>query len=91
METILEILRKARDKYYYIGQGIGVLDADLKEIEDKYLPDKSRCLDEILKRRIQRGGLTCSLLCQSLRGAERDDVAQEIEALDLNNSSCKYI
>ncbi len=83
---ILNVLVKAKDKYYYIGKGIGVSDEDLGEIEDKYLPDKVRCLDEILKRRIRQGGLTRSLLCQSLRRVlvGRDDVAQKIEALELH-------
>ncbi len=84
---ILKVLKKARDKYYYIGKGIGLDDADLKEIENSHHPDKLRCLDEMLKLRIQKGGLTRSELCESLRGelVERNDVAREIEALDLCN------
>ncbi len=85
-KKILSTLAKARNKWHYIGEGIGVDDADLKEIEDKY-SDKFRCLDEVLKLRIQRGGLTRSILCKSLREecVGRDDVAQEIEALCFNN------
>ena len=81
------ILVKAQDKYHYIGKGIGVSDEDRKAIEDRHLPDKVRCLDEILKKRIQQGGLTRSMLCQSLRGVlvGRDDVAQEIKALELTS------
>ncbi len=81
--TLLEVLKKARDKWYYIGQGIGVEDHDLNEIEKTHSPDRIRCLHEMLQRRIRRGGLTCSMLCTSLRGVfvERDDVAREIEAL----------
>ena len=83
---ILSVLVKAKNQYYYIGKGIRVSDEDLGEIGDRHFPDKVRCLDEILKRRIQQGGLTCSMLCQSLRGrlVGRDDVAQEIEALELH-------
>ncbi len=85
-EVLLKKLLKARDNWYYIGKGIGVTDADLKEIDNRYLPDKVRCLDEVLKRRIQQGGLSRSMLCECLRGefVGRDDVATEIEALDLN-------
>ncbi len=74
---------KARDKWYYIGKGIRVEEADLDEIEDIYLPDKVRCLDKVLKRRLRRGRFTRSMLCNSLRGVfvQRDDVAREIEAL----------
>ncbi len=85
-ETLLEMLFDARDKWYYIGKGIGVPVADLKEIEDKYLSDKVRCLNEVLTRRLQQGGLSRFLLCKCLRGkfVGRDDVATKIEALDLN-------
>ena len=84
-KILLKKLVTAKDKWYYIGEGIGVDDSDLQEIEDKYLPDKVRCLDEVLKRRIQQGGLSRSMLCECLRGefVGRDDVATEIEALDL--------
>ncbi len=39
----------------------------------------------MLRRRIQQGGLTRSMLCTSLREefVGRDDVAKEVEALDL--------
>ncbi len=79
---VLEVLYKARDKWYYIGSGLGINSDDLKEIEDKYHPDNVRCLNEVLKRRIQRGQLTRSMVCSSLRGdlVQRDDVAHEIEA-----------
>ncbi len=72
---------KAKDKWYYIGKGIGVEDADLMEIDNRYLPDKVRCLDEVLRRRLQEGGLTLSILCNTLRGKYvlRDDVAKDIE------------
>ncbi len=82
-DTIFKVIEKARDKYYFLGEGIGLKRADLIEIENRYLPDKKRCLLEILILRIQQGGLTRSMLCQSLREAERDDVAQEIEDLNL--------
>ena len=84
---VLFHLVKAKDKYYYIGEGIGVSDEDLREIETSYHSDNVRCLDEILKKRIRQGGLTRSLLCQSLRGVfvGRDDVAQEIEDLELTS------
>ncbi len=86
-DVILKVLKKARDKSYFIGKGIGLDDADLKEIENSHHPDKIRCLHEMLKLRIQQGGLTRSKLCESLRGelVERNDVALEIEALDLHN------
>ena len=92
-DRVLPILVKAQDKYYYIGKGIGVSDEDRKVIEDRHLPDKVRCLDEILKRRIRQGRLTCSMLCQSLRGVlvGRDDVAQEIEDLKLTQSPKIYM
>ena len=81
--TLLEVLKTARDRWYFIGQGIGVEDADLNEIEDRHLSDKLMCLHDMLQRRIRRGGLTRSMLCTSLRGGlvGRNDVAREIEAL----------
>ncbi len=83
--TIFKPLNKARDDWYFIGDGIGCTPSDLKEIRDTYSTDKRMCL-ELLQRRIQQGQLTRSMLCASLRGdlVNRDDVAQEIEALDLN-------
>ncbi len=82
-ENIFDKLVKAKAQWYYIGKGIGVEECDLTEIEDSHRSDKVRCLDEVLKRRIQRGGLTLSILCKSLRSkrVERDDVARLIEAL----------
>ncbi len=79
---VLEVLYKARKKWHDIGTGLGFNSDDLEEIEDKYHPDNVRCLNEVLKRRIQRGQLTRSMVCSSLRGnlVQRDDVAQEIEA-----------
>ncbi len=85
IERIFEIVLNAEDKYYYIGKGIGVSDATMKEIEDRHLPDKMRCINEILKRRIRGGGLTRSMLCNTLRKPtiKRDDLAKEIEALKM--------
>ncbi len=82
---LLAVLKNARDEWYYIGQALGVKDADLDEIDSRHHPNYKRCLHEMLKKRIRQGGLTRSLLCQSLRGelVERDDVAQEIEDLEL--------
>lgn len=84
-KMIFKVLLNVREEYHYIGEGIGVSDADLKEIEDKHLPDKKRCLDEILKKRLRQGGLTRSLLCSTLRDPSvgRDDVAKDIESLKL--------
>ncbi len=81
---LFETLKKARDKWYFIGKEIGVTDADLQEIEDRHLPDKARCMDEMLKGRIREGGLTLTLLCQSLRSknVKRDDLALEIKGLN---------
>ncbi len=83
-KKIFKVLNKARDKWYFIGEGLGCESADLKEIEDRYHPDKSRCLDEMLQRRIQGGGLTTSTLCTALRGVKRDDLAIEIEGLSFD-------
>ncbi len=86
--VLLKKLVKAKDKWYYIGEGIGVEDADRDEIEIKYSGNNMRCLDEVLKFRIRQGGLTRTMLCESLRGefVGRDDVAQTIEALDISSS-----
>ncbi len=74
--------------WYFIGTGIGCTLSDLDEIQAKHEPDKSMCLLKMLQRRIQRGQLTRSMLCASLRGdlVNRDDVAQEIKALDLSRA-----
>ncbi len=76
----------ARDKWYFIGEGIGCKFADLKEIKDGYHPNQTMCLHEMLKHRISQGGLTRSILCASLRGpcVERDDLAQNIERLSFD-------
>ncbi len=85
-ERIFNVLDKAQDKWYYIGKGLGCESADLKEIEDRYLPDKLRCLDEMLESRIQGGELTTSMLCTALRGkhVNRDDIAKEIGGLSFD-------
>ncbi len=77
-KAVLKALCKAREKYYFIGIELGFNSDDLKEIEGTYLPDKLRCLIEVLECRIQRGGLTRSMVCSSLRGefVQRDDVAK---------------
>ena len=82
---ILNKIKKATDRYFYIGKGIGINDSDLNSIEERYLPDKFRCLHEILKIRIQQGGLMLSCLYDTLKGdlVGREDLAQEIEALAL--------
>ncbi len=83
---IFKPLNKAREKWYFIGDGIGCTLSDLKEIRDTHSNDKCMCLLEMLQCRIQQGQLTRSMLCTSLRGdlVNRDDIAQEIEALDLS-------
>ncbi len=92
MKMLFETLKKARDKLYFIGKEIGVTDADLQEIEDRHLPDKARCMLEMMKGRLQEGELTLTLLCKSLRSknVKRDDLALEIEGLHLTSSdTCK--
>ena len=81
------MLQKARDKWYFIGLALKVEEADLDEILGRHLSDTLMCLHIMLKKRIRQGGLTRSLLCQSLRGelVGRDDVAQEIEDLELTS------
>ncbi len=85
-ERILQVLDEARGEWYFIGKGLGFKDADLKEIENRYLPNQRRCLHEMLCRRIQGGGLTTSKLCAALRGeyVNRDDLAKEIEGLSFD-------
>ena len=82
-DIILKVLMKARDEYYFIGKGIGLDSSDLEEIEMRHLHDTPRCLCELLKHRIQQGGLTLSILCNARELIKRDDVAQEIEVLFL--------
>ncbi len=83
--TVFEVLNEARDKWYFIGHGLGFTPADLNEIQTKHHSDNTMCLHEMLQRRIQRGGLTRSMLCTSLRQTfvQRDDVAKTIESLTL--------
>ncbi len=83
-KRIFKVLNKARDKWYFIGEGLGCQSAELREIEDRYHLDKARCLEEILCRKIQGGGLTTSTLCTALRGVNRDDLAIEIEGLSFD-------
>ncbi len=83
--TVFEVLNEARDKWYFIGEGLGLGTADLDEIQAQHHSDKAMCLRKVLQRRIQRGGLTRSLLCTSLRQSivQRDDVAKTIGSLTL--------
>ncbi len=83
--TVFVALNEARDKWYFIGHCLGFTPADLNEIRAQHHSDKAMCLHEMLQRRIQRGGLTRSLLCTSLRQSfvQRDDVAKTIESLTL--------
>ncbi len=81
--NLLTVLKKAREKWYFIGVALGCGIADLNDIDHRYHPDKMRCLQVMLQQRIQRGGLTLSFLCDSLRGklVERNDIADEIKKL----------
>ncbi len=83
--TVFLPLNEAREKWYFIGHGLGFTPADLNEIQARHHSDNTMCLLEMLQRRIQRGGLTRSMLCSSLRQSivERDDVAKTIESLTL--------
>ncbi len=82
---MLEKLNNARSKWYFIGKGIGCKIDDLDEIQGMHLHNNAMCLGAMLVKRIQAGELTRFKLCESLRGimVQRDDVAQEIEALNL--------
>ena len=84
-------LKAARSKWYYIGEGLGCKSDDLDEISEKYFSDKEMCLKKMLMDRInsyekQGTKLTRSMLCKCLRGESvgRDDVATQIEALNLS-------
>ncbi len=83
--TVFVALKEARERWHLIGHGLEFTPADLDEIQAKHHSDNTMCLHEILQRRIQRGGLTRSILCSSLRQSvvERDDVAKTIESLTL--------
>ncbi len=86
--AILKVLKDARDVWYFIGQGIDCNLADLDEIQNRYPHKDLMSLQTMLQRRIRQGGLTRTMLCESLRGefVGRDDVAQTIEALDISSS-----
>ncbi len=86
--NIFRPLNKALEKWYFIGIGIGCTLSDLDKIQANHKPDKDMCLLKMLQFRIQQGQLTRSMLCASLRGdlVNRDDVAQDIEALDLSGA-----
>ncbi len=81
-DKVFNALFEARNNWYFIGKGIGYEDADLDEIQAQHHSDKHRCY-EMLKIRIQKGGLKLSTLCNCLRGkfVGRNDIAQKIEAL----------
>ncbi len=81
--TVFTVLDEARQDWYFIGSNLGCKESDLYEIRSRNPSDKRMCLLEMLQRRIQQGGLTRSMLCNSLRGAfvERDDIARKIEEI----------
>ncbi len=83
-KTILKEVDAARSKWYFIGDGIGCKYVDLDQIRKNCQNVDQMCLFEMLKARIELGGLTRSMLCKSLRGGfvGRDDVAQKIEAIN---------
>ncbi len=84
--AVFAVLKDARAKWYFIGKGIGCNVADLNEIQKDSHGDDLMCLHQMLNRRIQRGGLTRSMLCSSLQGemVENDHAAQGINALVFN-------
>ncbi len=86
--TVFKVLDDARKKWYFIGHGVGCKSADLNEIRDTHSSDQRMCLLEMLQFRIRQGGLTRTMLCESLRGefVGRDDVAQTIEDIDISSS-----
>ena len=82
--TVFKVLNEARKDWYFIGINLGCKESDLDEIDKNYSTDKHRCF-EMLQSRIQQGGLTRSMLSNSLKEefVQRDDVARKIEALAL--------
>ena len=83
--NIFEILKKASKEWYNIGLGLSVEVDDLDQFEDDFPNDNVKCLRKMLTRRIQQGGLTRSLLCESLRRplVKRSDVADKVQAAKL--------
>ncbi len=84
--NIFEILKKASKEWYNIGLGLSVEVDDLDQFEDDFPNDNVKCLRKMLTRRIQQGGLTRSLLCESLRRplVKRSDVADEVHTAKLS-------
>lgn len=76
-KRVFEVLNKARDDWYFIGGDIGCTSTDLNEIQVKHSFDLRMYLHNVLQIRIHRGGLTRSMLCDSLRKEfiGRDDAA----------------
>ncbi|XP_064390076.1 uncharacterized protein LOC135337974 isoform X3 [Halichondria panicea] len=83
--TIFEILKKTNKEWYNIGLGLNVEMDELEKFEDNFPNDNVKCLRKMLTRRIQQGGLTRSLLCESLRRplVKRSDVADEVQTAKL--------
>lgn len=84
-DALLKILKDARESWYFIGEGIDCKQADLREIKSNNNNDKLMCLNSMLRKRLEAGGLTLSKLCESLRGnmVNLGEFADEIEALNL--------
>ena len=92
MDDLSDVYTKfygARDKWFEIGLAFKIGFTTLKSIEREQLNDQSKCLREMLARRIQSGGpLTWADLCNCLRHltVERNDLANEIDQGRLNLS-----
>ncbi len=83
--NIFEIVKKASKEWYNIGLGLNVEMDELEQFEDNFPNDNVKCLRKMLTRRIQQGGLTRSLLCESLRRplVKRSDLADKIQNANL--------
>ncbi len=86
--TIYEKLRSASKNWFKLGLALGVSYYEMENIQDRY-QDNDRCLMMIVTKRLEvtdpENPMTWPYICECLRRptVERNDVAEEIEALGL--------
>ncbi len=86
--TIFEKLRSASKNWFNLGLALGVSYYELENIQDRY-QDNERRLMKVVAKRLEvtdpEHPMTWPYICECLRRptVERNDVAEEIEALGL--------
>lgn len=89
---MLSVVNGAKREWYNIGLGIGVDMDFLDDLESEHSKDHSVCLRKMLQHRVQKGGLTLSILCEGLRGdlVSRSDLADKLEKMFSASGSAEW-